>query len=327
MAFFLQKRMNISIHNKRFFSYFENYSKTSKNYDKTRISVGVNHIDDTIREMYNNKYEPISAYCIDKNYVEHKGYDAFLKELRVLDGGCGTGNYLMHLRNLGIGSITGLELNIGMLEHCKLKLECNDNGTTNEFNNCLIQLYNNSVIDMPFKPLSFDVIMINQVFHHVDNEITRNNNYENVRKTLSNCYDKLNSNGVLFITTSYPSQLPIIWYNKFFPSSLKLMQEKYNDFDWWKENLMNNGFKDIQEKIITETNMKNDVHYDLNGVFDEEWRNGDSTFSVVGFDELKNGQNEILKIINDQEAKKIFIETHENLQETLGHSAAIVAHK
>eukprot|EP00483_Globobulimina_turgida_P009187 UN09206 len=241
MTLFIRKLniTNVSRWNKRFFSFFENYTQTCNHYDKTRIAVGVNEIDSTLFALYQNRYEPISAYYVDKD-VNNKKYSDFLRELRVLDGGCGTGNYLMHLRNLGVGSITGLELNEGMLNQCKSKLV----ETSND--NCLVQFYNTSIVDLPFKSSSFDFIMINQVCHHLDNEKTRNNNFQNLRTTLSNCYDKLNENGVLFLTTSYASQMKQYWCYQYFPSCLKLIDEKYNEFTWWNNNLINVGFKKVE---------------------------------------------------------------------------------
>lgn len=308
-------------HNIRCFSQYEDYHVVSKVYDTNRRIVGCDKLESTLKSMYSSKYEPAFSYYLNK---DAQNYSDFLSELRVLDAGCGTGNYLTHIQDLGIGTIIGLELNEGMLNQCKLKALSN-----NKDNNCLLKLHQGSIVEMPFKPKSFDFIMINQVLHHIDDDISRNNDYENIRIVLDQCYDKLNGDGsTLFITTSYPSQLSkAYWSFSFFDSCHKLINDRYNEYSWWKDKLLKVGFKSIEEHIITETNMKEEVYHDMENIFDKQWRKSDSTFAFVTDEEFESKEKEIRNIINNEQERKSFMEHFDNLRQTLGHSVAIVARK
>mmetsp|Transcript_619 Transcript_619/g.540 ORF Transcript_619/g.540 Transcript_619/m.540 type:complete len:330 (-) Transcript_619:207-1196(-) len=313
----------ITKHIKRSFSHFEDYHVVSKVYDSNRRLVGGDQLQSTLKSMYSSKYEPATSYYLNNGYT--KQYPDFLSELRVLDAGCGTGNYLTYIQDLGIGTITGLELNEGMLNQCKTKAY----SSTNNGHNCLLKLYQGSIIEMPFKPKTFDFMMINQVLHHIDDEISRKDDYKNTKTVLSQCYDKLNGDGsVLFITTSYPSQLSkAFWCYSFFDSCYKLINDRYNEYEWWKQNLLKVGFKSVEQHIITETNMKEEVYHDIENIFDKQWRKSDSMFAFVTDEEFKAKEKEIRGIMDNEKEKTLFMEHFENLRQTLGHSVAIVARK
>jgi ubiquinone/menaquinone biosynthesis C-methylase UbiE len=70
---------------------FENYHDTSKSYDQTRTPIGIE----------------ILLGCLASTPRP-------LSEHRVLDAGCGTGNYITALKGK-VGDLCGLEFNEGML--------------------------------------------------------------------------------------------------------------------------------------------------------------------------------------------------------------------
>ncbi len=70
---------------------FENYQETSKKYDSTRIPVGIE----------------VLLGCFAST-------PRLLSEQTILDGGCGTGNYIAALKGK-VSRIYGLEYNPGML--------------------------------------------------------------------------------------------------------------------------------------------------------------------------------------------------------------------
>ena len=79
-------------------SQYANYSLASGDYDKTRISVGV----DTI------------LGCLAQT-------DVPLREQAVLEAGCGTGNYLQALHP-HVGRLVGVDFSEGMLAQARTKL-------------------------------------------------------------------------------------------------------------------------------------------------------------------------------------------------------------
>eukprot|EP01050_Picozoa_sp_SAG11_P020396 SAG11_NODE_3430_length_2451_cov_1.846939_3_plen_215_part_00 len=109
---------------------------TSSNYDLTRVAVAKNLIEDGLRTAWP---------------------DRDLSTLKLLDGGCGTGNYIGALRGT-VGAVQGLEFNDGMFALCSAKFADAPDVTVTQ----------GSIIEMPFADGEFDGVMINQVIHHLD---------------------------------------------------------------------------------------------------------------------------------------------------------------
>jgi len=74
---------------------YEDYTSTSKRYDNLRRPIGLDSLDRALEMASNGLGKPIN-------------------ELRLLDVGCGTGNYLDVLK-AKVGACHGLEFNDGML--------------------------------------------------------------------------------------------------------------------------------------------------------------------------------------------------------------------
>ena len=109
---------------------------TSSNYDHTRVAVATDLIEAGLRTAWS-------------------GRD--LKELTLLDGGCGTGNYISALRDT-VGKVQGLEFNDGMFAQSSAKFAAVED----------VAITQGSVLSMPFEDGEFDGVMINQVIHHLD---------------------------------------------------------------------------------------------------------------------------------------------------------------
>ncbi len=111
---------------------FENYQDTSKSYDTTRIPIGVEILLDWVA----TSPRPLAEQVI-------------------LDGGCGTGNYIQALKSK-VNSLWGLEFNGGMLAQATEKFRNHPN----------IHLDLGSLLDLPYENDTFDGMMCNQVLHH-----------------------------------------------------------------------------------------------------------------------------------------------------------------
>ena len=75
---------------------FENYTDTSKTYDSKRVPIDFDGLQRVLEKAAANQSKVVN-------------------EIKLLDVGCGTGNYTRVLADL-VGSIQGLEFNAGMLE-------------------------------------------------------------------------------------------------------------------------------------------------------------------------------------------------------------------
>ncbi|NQV33618.1 MAG: class I SAM-dependent methyltransferase, partial [Phycisphaeraceae bacterium] len=113
---------------------FENYQETSQCYDQTRTPIGI----EILLGCFASTPRPLS---------EH----------RILDAGCGTGNYIQVLKGR-VGSLCGLEFNEGMLAQAKAKFREDSN----------VSLEQGSLLELlKYDTNTFDGIMCNQVLHHL----------------------------------------------------------------------------------------------------------------------------------------------------------------
>src|SRR5215207_6402945 len=117
-------------------SSYENYTQTSKNYDKTREPVGTE----------------ITIGCF-----AHA--PAPLDRTVVLDAGCGTGNYARAMLDY-VDRIEAVDMNPGMLAVAERKL-------ARPLAEGRISFHSARIDALPFEDEVFDGVMINQVLHHL----------------------------------------------------------------------------------------------------------------------------------------------------------------
>lgn len=144
---------------------------------------------------------------------EEKGIvDLFLNELnptsttRILDFGCGTGNYANALQKQSIAQVYGVEPSDGMREKAVAKNP-----------NIFFVKGNHEYI--PFEDNYFDFVYMTDVIHHIPDisllfkEITR----------------VLKTNGKICIVTESHKQIDNRFYVKYFPSTAIVDKERYPD--------------------------------------------------------------------------------------------------
>ena len=115
---------------------YENYNKTSLNYDKTRIPVGIE----------------IILGCLARTGKP-------LNDIVLLDAGCGTGNYARALVDY-IHHIELVDRCPGMLEQASQKLRQFQDGGR-------VGIHHAEIDELPLADASVDAVMVNQVLHHI----------------------------------------------------------------------------------------------------------------------------------------------------------------
>jgi SAM-dependent methyltransferase len=157
------------------------YSQASRSYDNTRQS------DDTVIELMSRR-------------------GVFAKGRRVLDFGCGTGNYLAALVRLEACELFGLEPSEAMREIARAKCPA-----------CRIVKGDHASI--PFDDGFFDFIYMTDVVHHVPD----------LDLLFESLHSKLAAGGLACVVTESREQIDARWYNAYFPSLAGSEKARYPD--------------------------------------------------------------------------------------------------
>ena len=143
----------------------------------------------------------------------------FNERCKVLDFGCGTGNYLFLLSNKYTCELNGLEPSDGMRQKAIDK--------NNE-----LRIVAGNHENIPFEDNYFDLIYMTDVIHHVPD--------------LNVLFHRLNSklvkNGLVCILTESYKQIESRWYNKYFTSLIENEKKRYPDIADITQSAGNNGF-------------------------------------------------------------------------------------
>ena len=275
-------------------SSYESYNKTARAYDSTRTPVGLSIL------------------------IDHFSSSAIpLKRQRILDAGCGTGNYLYALKDI-VGSLVGLDGSREMLIQAALK--CGDAPN--------VTLEEGSILKFRFPDCSFDGVMINQVLHHLDAA----SDFQQLKQCVGEVLRVLKPTGVLCVSTCSQEQLKAqgpTWYCTMFPEASVFIAPRYIPIQKLCNILEETGLIGVSvESRPEEYVFVKEQYYDVEGPFREEWRNGDSSFAVYRdqSDILEIRLQELRKSIKDGSINEVIAQA-ELLREKLGQYVVIVARK
>ena len=203
----------------------------------------------------------------------------FSKKSKVLDFGCGTGNYLFQLRNSYKCELFGLEPSDGMRQ-----IASNKNET--------IKITRGNHENIPFEDNFFDLIYMTDVIHHVSD----------LNILFYNFNKKVNKNGLVCIITESYKQIESRWYNKYFKSLITNEKKRYPDISVVTELAERQGFKIYYIDTINYGN-KNIVTSEFIRMVEEK---NYSMFQQLDDEEYRNGLIKLRKDIN----KTIVSENH-----------------
>ncbi|CCK79049.1 class I SAM-dependent methyltransferase [Desulfobacula toluolica] len=273
-------------------SKFENYTKTSRSYDKTRIPAGV----EIILGVLAKPGRP-------------------LDQIKLLDAGCGTGNYSRSILP-HVGQIKAVDLNQGMLDIAAEKFKSHaDQGR--------IEFHQSSIDQMPFKNKSFDAIMVNQVLHHL--EEMQDADFPVCRRVFMEFHRVLKPGGSLIINTSSHEQIRNgYWFYKLIPEAVEKLCRRYLPLDTLAMLLTASGFSINGRFVALDAMCRGADYFDKLGPLKKEWRDGDSTFALVTDTELKRIQNEVSKMEADGTLAS-YVETQDRSRKHIGQTTFVAA--
>ena len=235
-------------------SSYEDYTTKSRYYDKTREPVGTE----------------IAIGCFAHAPVP-------LDRTVILDAGCGTGNYSQAMLGY-VGRIEAVDLNPGMLEVASRKLaQARDEER--------ISFHSGAIDDLPFEDATFDGVMINQVLHHLPDEPSRG--FPAHRRVFREFARVLKPGGVLVVNTCSQEQLRHgYWHYHLIPEAADALRSRYAPLDELLEIFEESGFEHRGRFAPLDAAVQGESYFDPRGPLNEEWRNGDSVWSLVSEDRL-----------------------------------------
>ena len=259
-------------------SKFEDYTKTSGSYDKTRLPAGVEIILGALAKQ-----------------------DGPFDQLTLLDAGCGTGNYSQVLLPR-VGHIKAVDLNQGMLDIAAEKLKAYvDQGK--------IQFHQASIDALPFENQSFDAIIINQVLHHLDSN--PDEGFSACRRVFKEFHRVLRPNGQLIINTSSQEQIKNgYWFYHLIPEAVEKLCRRYQPLETLDQLLSESGFHLNGRFSALDAMCRGAAYFDKQGPLDKEWRDGDSTFALVTDEELIRVMEEV-KGMDAKGTLAAYVEIHD----------------
>ncbi len=275
-------------------SHFENYQHVSRFYDNTRTAVGV----DIIRNQLENGELPIN------------------KQLLV-DAGCGTGLYSAALVN-HVRKIEAIDLNAGMLKIAKEKMKL-------EGKNGLINFHISSIDSLPLDNDTADAVMINQVLHHLPDNLTRG--WTHHEKVFREFWRVLKSGGMLIINSCSPEQIECgFWFYNLIPEAKHKMTQKVINLSDLNNLLKNCGFSNTVQEVNMDLVLQSDAYFCSDGIFNADWRSGDSIWSLVPEEILSEVLIKANKMLKDGELDA-YLKHHDQNRKNTGQVTFSISRK
>ena len=191
-------------------SSYENYHQSSRVFDRTRSACGIDIIQKVMAE----------------------GLVPPLQQILV-DAGCGTGLYSAALIDQ-VQRIEAVDLNASMLAVAKSRL-------TEEEKAGRIRFHQASIDSMPLLDESVDVLIVNQVLHHLPDEV--DTGWPLHGRVFSEFARVLKIGGYVIINSCSHEQLEHgFWFYRFIPDALKMLQENILVLDPLDGLLRESGF-------------------------------------------------------------------------------------
>ncbi len=180
-------------------------------------------------------YNEISQVYDDVREGDVALVNSFLQEIslrsdfKILDIGCGTGNYTNILQKLSGAQVYGVEPSEGMLDKARQK-------------NTQVVFRRGTAGSIPFEKDFFDFVFMTDVIHHVPD----------INVMFAEIYRILRPQAKVCIVTQSHEQIKARPIAQFFPGTVRVDQERYPDIDEIVVAAQNEGFDYIKREVLFE---------------------------------------------------------------------------
>jgi ubiquinone/menaquinone biosynthesis C-methylase UbiE len=258
---------------------YENYSKTSSQYDGTRVEVGIDFIAKAFASV------------------------GPMDEMQILDAGCGTGSYIDAFRKR-VQGVVGIDLSQGMLDQAERKFQGDPNVT----------LKQGSLVEIPCEDN-----------HLADGE--GEDRFMGIQELANEVYRVLRPGAVFVLNLSTPEQsVDGFWWASLIPNAVKVMTKRCPNIEELHEMLSNAGFTICQTTALKDEVLQGENYLDPRGPLKSEWRDGDSTWSLVSESELSAAMKSVEEM-NDAGKMQSYLDGREQRRQQVGQTTSIFASK
>lgn len=233
-----------------------------------------------------------------------------LKDLHVLDAGCGTGKYPQQMINMGVGKFTLLDASLQMCTVAKKNLRA---AIENNIVEKVIQI---KLPDLPFPDGTFDAVMLNFVLNHLETTDDLDD-FSIIETMLHNTRRVLRQQGVVVIVTMLPEVFKTsYWYSKLHEGISNMYSKLFPSLSQYLALFGKCGFECVAAmNFLRKSKSIGIVRYlDPEGPLKKEWRNGTLHYPLASDAEIQELEKTVLDL-KEQNALEHFMVSNDHTSE------------
>ncbi len=220
---------------------------------------------------------------------------------KILDMGCGTGNYARALYKT-TKNIIGLDFSFGMLAQAKAKYPEEP-------------IFQGDVTDLPFESETFDGTFAIQVLHHIKEK----------ERFLREAHRILRKQAHIALHACSHEQMRVYWFYHYFPKGLEVDLARMPDVIEIASLLEKAGFTGVDIEICYRDVVVADEK--PRQYLDKSYRDSISTFSFLSKQDIETGCRQILQDITSGKVENIVRESENEIATRVGGSCIIYGRK
>lgn len=236
-----------------------------------------------------------------------------LKDIHLLDAGCGTGQPAKALLDHGIGKITLLDASKEMLTVAKEKL-------SHDIDDKRIDaIVETTLPNLPFADRTFDSVLFYQSLHHLD-KFGDGRTYPVLEQALTETHRVLKKDGVLLITTDLSSTVrESLWFLQAHACIREKIAQTYMPVQLYISLFQKHNFKCVSAVNLLTAAGENfyNNYFDPESPLSADWRRATSVFDIATDQEIKEMEGFLLDKKRKGTLEKFMIE-HDHTQDR-GH--------